>query len=255
VLGVVAGIYRVARKRGYVSRSPLDGLDEAERPRPKVGAGRVLDEQQLAQLVAKAPNNYRAAVTLLAYSGLRLSEACGLRWSDVDLVEGELTVRRQLEAGRGERQTAVVERLKSRASYRTVPIFPALERELVALLEDELAQGRGGPGNLVLSTRRGRPVSPRNVAQRGVMKAATNAALGHVTPQDLRRSFCSLAGRRGLDPVEAPQLTGHSPEVWARYYARSFGKAQRDEARARMLEYGFGAVRDAELAADSDEVR
>ena len=28
--------------------------------------------------------------------------------------------------------------------------------------------------------------------------------------------------------------------VWARFYARSFGKAQR-EARRRMLEYGFGA--------------
>jgi hypothetical protein len=37
-------------------------------------------------------------------------------------------------------------------------------------------------------------------------------------------------------------MTGHSLEVWARDYARSFGKTQRDEARARMLGYGFGAV-------------
>ena len=29
---------------------------------------------------------------------------------------------------------------------------------------------------------------------------------------------------------------------WAKHYARSFGKAQRDEARERMLAYGFGAV-------------
>jgi hypothetical protein len=36
-------------------------------------------------------------------------------------------------------------------------------------------------------------------------------------------------------------ITGHSPAVWARFYARSFGKAQRDEARRRMLEHGFGA--------------
>jgi hypothetical protein len=27
---------------------------------------------------------------------------------------------------------------------------------------------------------------------------------------------------------------------WARFYARSFGKAQREEARRRMLEHGFG---------------
>jgi hypothetical protein len=64
----------------------------------------------------------------------------------------------------------------------------------------------------------------------------------HLTPQTLRKSVCSLAGRRGVDLVEAPQMTGHSPAVWAKFYARSFGKAQRDEARARMLEHGFGAV-------------
>jgi hypothetical protein len=32
--------------------------------------------------------------------------------------------------------------------------------------------------------------------------------------------------------------------VGARHYARSFGKAQRDEARARLLEHRFGAVDD-----------
>jgi hypothetical protein len=42
---------------------------------------------------------------------------------------------------------------------------------------------------------------------------------------------------------EAAQITGHSPAVWARFYARSFGKAQRDEARDRLLEHGFGAFR------------
>jgi integrase len=76
----------------------------------------------------------------------------------------------------------------------------------------------------------------------GVEAAANAAGLGKVTPKDLRASFCALAGRRRVDPVEAAQLTGHSLNVWTRYYARSFGKAQRDEGRARLLAYGFGAV-------------
>jgi integrase len=82
----------------------------------------------------------------------------------------------------------------------------------------------------------------RNVA-RAVEEAAAAAGIDRATPHDLRRSFCSLAGRRGVDPIEAAQITGHSPAVWARFYARSFGKAQRDEARRRMLEHGFGDVR------------
>jgi integrase len=201
------------------------------------------------------PAGFRVVVTLLAFSGLRVSEALGLRWRNVRLVDGELDVREQLQAGRRGRDTKVVERLKSEASYRTVPIFPAVEHELAALLERRLAELRAGNGGrdvdpralddeLVFRSRTGRPLSSRNVAQRGVTEAASSAGLGHVTPQLLRSSFCSLAGRRRVDPVEAAQLTGHSLAVWTQNYARSFGKAQRDEARARMLEHGFGAVAD-----------
>jgi integrase len=107
-------------------------------------------------------------------------------------------------------------------------------------VQRELALGRGGDRELVFQTRTGRPLSQRNVA-----KAALAAGLERVTPHDLRRSFSSLAGRRGVDPVEATQITGHSAAVWARHYARSFGKAQRDEARARMPEHGFGAASEA----------
>jgi integrase len=131
--------------------------------------------------------------------------------------------------------------LRSGASYRTVPLFPAAERMLVELLASELAVGRGGDDDLVLCSRAGTPLNHRNVATRGVQAAAKAAGLGKVTPKDLRASFCSLAGRRRVDPVEAAQLTGHTLAVWDKHYARSFGKEQRDEARARMLEHGFGA--------------
>jgi integrase len=72
----------------------------------------------------------------------------------------------------------------------------------------------------------------------GVEAAAKAAGLGKVTPKDLRASFCSLAGRRNVDPVEAAQLTGHTLAVWDKHHARSFAKSQRDEARDRMLAFG-----------------
>lgn len=184
-------------------------------------------------------------MTLLAYSGLRLSEALGLRWCDVDLAENELHVRRHLQPRRGDRDVRWVERLKSGAGARVVVIFPAVANELVRLLDFELAAGRGGPDDPVLCSRRGTPLNHRNFAVRGVEAAARTAGLGKVTPKNLRASSCSLAGRRRVDPIEAAQLTGHSLNVWTRYYARSFGKAQRDEARVRMLAYGFGAAESA----------
>ena len=75
-----------------------------------------------------------------------------------------------------------------------------------------------------------------------------------MTPTCAPRSARSPAGA-SVDPVEAAQLTGHSLAVWACHYARSFGKAQRDEARARLLEHGFGAVDDDVDEAVEAEVR
>jgi hypothetical protein len=90
-LVVLQGTYRLARSRRLVSRSPVDELDPSERPRPRSnGAGHVLDEAQLALLARHASDRYRPVVTVLCFSGLRLSEALGLRWRDVDFVESEL---------------------------------------------------------------------------------------------------------------------------------------------------------------------
>ena len=238
------GIYRLARSRGLIGRSPFEGLDPAEAPRPSAGGSRrVLDELELARLVAHASDGYREVVTVLAFTGLRISEVLGLRWADVDFVDGELRVRAQLIPARKDRPARVEPRLKTEASERDVPMFPAVESALADLLERELAAGRGAHEDLVFLTRSSRPLSQRNVA-RAVEDAAEAAELARATPQDLRRSFCSVAGRRGVDPIEAAKITGHSPAVWARHYAESFGKAQRDEARARMLAHGFGAVGD-----------
>jgi integrase len=234
------GLYRLARSRGLAGRAPFDGLDPSEVPRPVPGgSGRVLDENELAALVRHANGGYAPAVTVLAYTGLRISEVLGLRWADVDFVEGELRVRSQLLPARKDHPARLVP-LKTKASERDVPMFPAVENALAGLLERELAAGRGQEAGPVFATRTGKPLSLRNVA-RAVEEAAASAGLQRATPHDLRRSFCSLAGRRGVDPIEAAQITGHSPAVWARFYARSFGKAQRDEARRRMLEHGFGA--------------
>jgi integrase len=243
------GLYRLARSRGLAGRSPFDGLDPAEMPRPTPPrSARVLDETELAALVRHATGGCGPAVTLLAYTGLRISEVLGLRWADVDFVEGELRVRSQLLPARKDRPARLVP-LKTKASERDMPLFPAVENALAELLERELAAGRGQEADLVFTTRSGKPLSLRNVA-RAVEEAAASAGLERATPHDLRRSFCSLAGRRGVDPIEAAQITGHSPAVWARFYACSFGKAQRQEARRRMLEHGFGAA-----SADEPEVR
>lgn len=84
----------------------------------------------------------------------------------------------------------------------------------------------------MVSTRAGRPLIQRNLAT-AVEDAGKAAGLGHVTPHTLRRSFASPADRRGVDPVQAARMTGHTLATWTKFYASDYGKAQRDEARQR----------------------
>src|SRR6266540_3977952 len=107
---------------------------------------------------------------------------------------------------------------KGGADPYTAVLFPALERVLVDQLATEQTAGRGRDRDFVLCTRTGRPLSQRNLG-RAVTDAGEAAGLGHVTPHTLRRSFASLAARRGVDPVQAARMTGHSLDVWTRHYA------------------------------------
>src|SRR5262245_17970153 len=146
---VLRALYRLALRRGLVARSPLDGLDSAELPKPRRGgAGRVLTEIELAAFCRHAPVYYRPAVTTLAYTGLRISEVLGLRWCDIDFVEGELHVRGQLSRATKDRPAKLVH-TKTLASERTVPLWPAVEQTLIELLEAEQHAGRGRDSDLV----------------------------------------------------------------------------------------------------------
>jgi integrase len=253
-LGVLGAIYRLARARRAVTRSPLDELDPGERPRPRPGESRRLDEAELALLVAHAaPGPYRGLVAVLAYTGCRISEALALRWGDdFDFVESELTIGGQLSRATRTTPAKRIPRKGFAPAYQAL-MFPALEHILVEQLAGEQAAGRGRDSDFVFcNPTTGLPLVQRN-AGKAVADAGLEAGLGHVTPHTLRRSFASLAARRGVDPVQAARMTGHSLDTWTRHYASDYGKPQRDEARARMLAHGFGVADDPAVAGSDDD--
>jgi integrase len=58
--------------------------------RERAGSGdqepaEALTETELARLLAETPQEWRLFVEFLAHTGLRFSEAIGVRWSDIDI--------------------------------------------------------------------------------------------------------------------------------------------------------------------------
>jgi len=93
-------------------------------------------------------------VLLGLHAGLRLGEALGVTWNDVDLDSGLIRVRRQLDS-----QTGELRELKTKAAKREIPISSALRR---LLLEWKLESLYALPGHPVVSTATGVAVSHRN---------------------------------------------------------------------------------------------
>jgi integrase len=112
--------------------------------------------------LAALPSDSRLFCTFLAHTGLRISEAVGLRWEHLDLGEHpKVRVREQLYKGKRKR-------LKSKDGKRDVPLSPGMAQQLLALRRD----GYRGPEAPVFASKAGTPLRPENVYRRALAPAA-----------------------------------------------------------------------------------
>lgn len=143
-------------------------------------------EQDAAVLGAAVTPLERTIIYLLRYTGLRVSEACALRWTDIDLDAQRLTVRES----------------KTPAGRRTIPIHPCL----VPILRGW--QQRNGT-TYVLGTRNGTPMFPQFV-WRVVKRVGERAGIEGLHPHSLRRTYGSSLINDGLRLEVISKLLGHS---------------------------------------------
>lgn len=122
-------------------------------------------------------------VELLAYSGMRLAEATGLCWEDVDFGNGRFVVTGG-EAG------------TKNHDPRHVPLFPALRQFL-----DRLKDGEGTPSS-------GR-VTKTQTAKKLLESACRKANLPDFTHHTLRHYFVSNAIEAGVDFKVIASWVGH----------------------------------------------
>jgi len=139
---------------------------------------------------------FRTMFLTMYATGLRLSEACALRMSNLDVQRGVI----QIAGAKGGHERLVT-----------------LGGRLAGVLRDYASVVRPAPP-WVFASRRGRPVHAE-VARRALAHAARDAGIGkHVTPHALRHSFATHLLERGTELRVIQQLLGHrSLRSTARY--------------------------------------
>ena len=189
-----------AYKQGLVMRNVATMVDAPRKAHHEVEP---LDQDELRRLIASLEGDRLEAlyVTALA-TGLRQGELLGLRWQDVDLSDGTVTVRHTLSrigAGLGEPKTE--------ASRRTVRLpdsaAGALRRHKATQKLVRLTDG------YVFATRTGTPLQARNVT-RGFHRALQKAGVERRRFHDLRHTFATLLLSQGVDIAVVSKALGHS---------------------------------------------
>lgn len=149
--------------------------------------------------------------TLIVATGMRRGEAIGLRWEDVDLDAGRLSVVQHVVVAQNR---PLVQEIKTTASRRSIVLYPnvvaALRRHAVGQKEERLAIGPAWEDSgLVFTTLPGGVLHPRNVL-RAFDRLVERAAVPDITIHDLRHTAATLALRAGVHPKLVQEMLGHA---------------------------------------------
>ncbi len=143
---------------------------------------------------------------------MRQGELLGLRWGDLDLDAGRLSVRRALQR-RGKTGYTFTEPKTSR-SRRTIVLgqtaIAALRGHRRRQVEERLFAGSDWcDGDLVFATRTGGPLDPS--WQTATFKAElAKAGLPAVRFHDMRHTAATLLLSRGVHPKVVSEMLGHA---------------------------------------------
>ena len=197
-LSACRSFYNWLLKHGRISASPVAGLRAPKAPRK---LPQVLDADEAVQLVevpTDAPLGLRdrALLELFYSSGLRLSELCGLRWQDLDLASGVVTV-----LGKGRKQ-------------RIVPVGSHAKKALAEWRAEKPAADNAQ----VFPGRGGGPISQRAVQLRIKALAQRQGLFKHVHPHMLRHSFASHILESSGDLRGVQELLGHADIATTQIY-------------------------------------
>jgi integrase len=160
---------------------------------------RYLTRAELVSLLDEVPQKWRPLFELLAATGLRISEAVGLRWSDLALA-GEQPhpwVRRAIVKG-----TEVAP--KSRHGARLIPLTP----DLAAMLKGHRPSGVADDA-FVFPGRHGGASDQGSLRRRVLLPAAERAGITGVGFHTLRHTCASMLIESGLSPLRLQRWMGH----------------------------------------------
>lgn len=210
IRAVLRSALNTAWKWGRIRENPALKVDV-----PKVESKDpvYLTPEEAKLLIKKSADHYLGNLFVVALNtGLRLGEATGLTWEDVDLEKGIAAIRQQLQRVDGE---FALRPLKTRASRRKLPLTADALEALKAQRANQLLNKAVGsePFNalgLCFTTPLGRPLDPKTVDKHLKAFAESAEIEKKLSFHKLRHTAGTHLTSKGVPMNVVKEILGHS---------------------------------------------
>jgi len=217
VVGLLDSAMKYACDYKLTTVNPCIGLTLPSAEKSERKALDRMEQLRLERLLPACEKGLEKAVVLALYSGLRIGEACALRWKDIDLFSGTLAVRgtlQRVKAFEGASKTKIVLGApKSQSSQRTIPLPPEVTNRL-------RKWSAGMNRDSFVLTDHDAPMEPRTLRAR--YKRAAKRADINAPFHALRHTFATRCLENNFVIQTLSELLGHaSAQTTMKVYTHS----------------------------------
>jgi integrase len=237
-------IFRFAKGRGLVGTNPVADVKLRRSKRDKARVV-IPTKDELRAVITAAAGRWRPLLITAIFTGLRASELRGLRWADVDLKRGVLTVSQRADAWKQ------IGAPKTEAGTRDIPLAPMVVN---TLKEWKLACPKGEL-DLMFPNGNGNVEHHANIVNRGWNPTQIEADVvvyedgtdkdgnpikvptGKYNFHALRHAAASMFIESGMTPKRVQTVMGHSSiQVTFDVYGHLFSDDEADRRAMRTIE-------------------
>ena len=239
---IISGALKYALKMELIWRNPAQAVTPPKIERTEVEPPDIAGVRQVLELARVEEHPLFSCLYLIAYTGIRRGEALGLRWQDVDLEGGSISIFQTLS--RSVDQGLIFQPPKTNSGRRVID----LDEGTVEVLRSHQGQqllyrvkldGSYQENGLVFPGPLGEPLNPMAVT-RTYQSFAKRLALAGAKVHDLRHFHASVMLQNGQTLLLVSKRLGHASVTttgdiyghllpgWQKEAASAFAKAMKE---------------------------
>lgn len=202
---LVQSLKHLKTQYDYTVPENLSALKPKEKEKKELPNRQTMEKLE-KYLLQNLEDNTCLGILLCCHTGLRIGEICALRWGDIDLENGMIYVRRNMQRTKvykngTESSQIVFSTPKSRRSARDIPLPPVIL---------ELLKSRAGEPEQYLIQGRNAPYAEPRTLQYRFRHILEQCEIEYFNFHMLRHIFATRCVTLGFDTNSVSELLGHA---------------------------------------------